>query len=144
LESADGSLLKRSGTVQVKQVQLKVPPVKSRKRKTLGLGNQVACLDPGCPLILGFDWITAHGDKLGVTSPYRLELKRAFKIAEVKDFSEFDEILEHAKYVQLIHVGEKESHQAPTGQAFDVMQMIAAGNLQGLAQRLPTQYRDFI
>jgi len=60
------------------------------------------------------------------------------------DFSEFDEILEHAKYVDLIHVGEMESPRAPTGQAFDVMQITAAENLHGLAERLPTQYRDFV
>ena len=37
-----------------------------------------------------------------------------------------------------------ESPREPTGQAFDVMQIIAAANLQGLAERLPTQYRDFV
>jgi hypothetical protein len=62
----------------------------------------------------------------------------------VTDFSEFDEILEHAKYVGLIHVGKMESPRVPTGQAFEVMQITAAENLQGLAERLPTQYRDFV
>jgi len=62
----------------------------------------------------------------------------------VTDFSEFDEILEHAKYVYLIHVGEMESPRVPTGQAFDVMQITVAENLQGQAERLPTQYRDFV
>ena len=123
---------------------MEVPDARSGKQNILELVTEAACLEPGLLLILGFAWITAHCDKFKVTSPYGLEPKHALEIAEVKDFSEFDEILEHAKYVQLIHVGEKESHQAPTGQAFDVMQMIAAGNLQGLAQRLPTQYRDFI
>jgi len=66
------------------------------------------------------------------------------EIEEVTDFSEFDEILEHAKYVGLIYVGEMESPRVPTGQAFDVMQITAAENLQGLAERLPTQYRDFV
>jgi len=71
--------------------------------------TEVACLEPGCSLILGFDWITAHCDKLSVTSPYGLELKRDLEIEEVTDCSEFDEILAHAKYVRLIHVGEMES-----------------------------------
>ena len=66
------------------------------------------------------------------------------EIEEVTHFSEFDEILEHAKYVGLIHVGEMESPRVPTGQAFDVMQITAAENLQGLAERLPTQYRDLV
>jgi len=35
LESADGSLFKRSGTVQVKLVQLEVPDARSAKRKSL-------------------------------------------------------------------------------------------------------------
>jgi len=74
LESADGSLLKRSGTVQVKQVQLEVPDARSGKQKIFYLVTEVPCLEPGCPLILGFDWITAHCDKLRVTSPYSLEL----------------------------------------------------------------------
>jgi len=144
LESADGSLLKRSGTVQVKLVQLEVPDARSGKEKILVLVTEVACLEPGCPLILGFDWITAQCDKLRVTSPYGLELKRALEIEEVTDFSEFDEILEHTKYVGLIHVGEMESPRVPTGPVFDVMQITAAENLQGLAERLPTQYRDFV
>jgi len=144
LETADGSLLKRSGTVQVKQVQLEVPDVRSGKQKILDLVTEVACLEPGCALILGFDWITAHCDKLRVTSPYGLELKRALENEEVTDLSKFDEILEHAKYVGLIHVGEMESPRVPTGQAFGVMKITAAVNLQGLAERLPTVYRDFV
>jgi len=36
------------------------------------------------------------------------------------------------------------SPRIPTGQAFDMMQIIGAENLQGLAERLPTQYRDFV
>jgi len=66
------------------------------------------------------------------------------EIVEVTVFSEFDEILEHAKYVGSIHVGEMESPRVPTGQAFDVIQITAAQNLQGLAARLPPQYRDFV
>jgi len=144
LGSADGSLLKRSGSVQVKQVQLEVPDSRSGKQKILDLVTEVACLEPGCPLILGFDWIKAHCDNLRVTSPYGLELKRGLEIEEVTDFSEFDEILEHAKYVVLIHVGEMEFPRVPTGHVFYVMQITAAENLQGLADRLPTQYRAFV
>jgi len=73
-----------------------------------------------------------------------MALKRALEIEEVMDFSEFDEIPEYAKYVSLIHVGKMESPRVPTGQAFDVMQISAAENLQGLAERLPTHYRDFV
>jgi len=62
LESADGSLLKRSGTVQVKQVKLEVPDARSGKLKILDQVTEVACLEPGCPLILAFGWITAHCD----------------------------------------------------------------------------------
>jgi len=144
LESADGSLLKRSGTVQVKQVQLEVPDARSGKLKILDLVTEVACFEPGCPLILWFDWITAHYDKVRVASPYVLDLKRSLEIEEVTDVYEFVEILEHVKYVSLIHVGEMESPQVPTSQAFDVMQITAGENLQGLAGRLPTQYRDFV
>jgi len=79
------------------------------------------CLEPGFPLILGFHWITAHYDKLRVTSLYSLELKRTLEIEDVKDFSEFDKILEHAKYVRLIRMGEMGSPGVPSGQAFDVM-----------------------
>jgi len=66
------------------------------------------------------------------------------EIEEVMDFSEFDEILRHAKYVSLINVGEMESPQVPTGEEFDVMHITAAENLQALAERLPTRYRDFV
>jgi len=90
LESAEGSLLKRSGTVLVKQVQLEVPNAKSGKQKILDLVTEVVRLEPGCPLILGFDWITAHCDKLRVTSAYGLELKHALENEEVMDFFEFD------------------------------------------------------
>jgi len=65
----------------------------------------VTCLELGCPLILGFDWITAQCDKLRVTTPYGLELKRALEIEAVTDFSEFGEILEPSSYIGLIHVG---------------------------------------
>jgi len=37
-----------------------------------------------------------------------------------------------------------ESPRVPTGQGFDVMQITAAENLEALADRLPTQYRDFV
>jgi len=144
LESADGSLLKRSGTVQVKQVQLEIPNARSGKQKILDLVTEVACLKPGCLLILGFNWITAHCDKLRVISPCGLGVKCALGIEEVTDFSKVDEILEHAKYVSLINVGEMESPRVPTGSAFNVMQITAAENLQGLAQRLPTQYRYIV
>jgi len=143
LESANGSLLKMSGTVQVKQVQLKVPDARSGKQKILDLVTEVACLEPGCPLILGFDWITAHCDKLRVTSPYGLELRRALEIEEVTDFSEFDEILEHAKYVGLIHVGETDSPRVPTGQAFDVMQITAAGEPTGTGREIANPVQRF-
>ena len=93
LESANGSLLKRSGTVEVKQVQLEVPDTISEKQKILDLITEVAYLDPGGSLILRFDWITAHCDKLSVISPYALEFKCDFKIEEVMDFSKFDEIV---------------------------------------------------
>ena len=143
LQSADGSLLKRSGTVQVKQVQLDVSDARSGKQKILDLVTEVMCLEPGCPLILEYDSITAHCDKVRVTSPYCLGLNCAFEIEKVTEFSEFDEILEHAKYVGLIHGGEMESPRVSSGQVFDVMQITAAENLQGLVVRLPTQYRDF-
>jgi len=55
LKTADGSLLKRSGTVQVKQVQLEVRDARSGKEKILDLVTEVAYLKPGCPLILSFD-----------------------------------------------------------------------------------------
>jgi len=80
LESTDGSLRKRSGTVQVKQVQLEVPDSRSGKQKILDLVTEVACLEPGCPLILGFDWITAHCDKLRVTSPMVWSLSALWKL----------------------------------------------------------------
>jgi len=144
LESADDSLLKRSGTVQVKQKQLEVPVARSGKQKTLDLLAEVVCLEPGCPLILWLDWIPPHCDKLRVTSPYSLEPKRTLEIEEERDFSEFDEILEDAKHVRLIHVGERESPRVSPGQVIDMMQNTAAENLQELAGRLPTQYRDFV
>jgi len=144
LESADGSLFKRSRTVQVKQVQLEVPDARSGKQKILDLVTEVGCLEPSCPTILGFDWITSHCDNLRVTSPHGLELKCALEIEGVTNFYEFDEILEHVKYVGLIHVGEMESLQVHTGQAFDVMQITVVENLQRLAERLSNQYRDFV
>jgi len=79
LESADGSILKRSGTGQVKNVEMWVPDARSGKNKTLDLVTEVACLEPGYPLVLGFDWITVQCDKLKVTTSYGLELKRALE-----------------------------------------------------------------
>jgi len=140
LESANGSLLQRSRTVQVKKVQLEVPDARSGKLKILDLVTEVAYLEPGCPLILGHDGITAHCDMLRVPSTYGLELKRALQFEELTDFSKFDEIPEHIKYVSLIHVGEMESPPVPTGQAFDVMQITVAEKLHGQAERLQTQY----
>jgi len=45
--------------------------------------------------------MTAHWDNLRVTSPHGIEIKGKLAIEEVTDFSEFEEILEHAKYVEL-------------------------------------------
>jgi len=73
----------------VQNVQMQVPDARLGYEKTLDLVAEVACLEPGCLLILGFDWITAHCEKLRVTEPYGLELKCAFDIEEVTDFSEF-------------------------------------------------------
>jgi len=46
LESAYGSLVKRSGTVQVKQVNLAVPDTSSGKPKILDLVTEIVCLEP--------------------------------------------------------------------------------------------------
>jgi len=73
--------------VQVEQVQLEIPDARLGKQKILHLVTEVAGLEPGCPLNLRFDWITAHCDKLRVTPPYGLEYKRALEIEEVTDFS---------------------------------------------------------
>ena len=72
LEGADGSLLKRSGKVHVQNVQMEVPDARSGHDKTLDLVAEVGCLKPGCLLILGFNWITAHYEKLRVTEPHGL------------------------------------------------------------------------
>jgi len=137
LESADGAILKRSGTVQVKNMEIYMPDARSGKNKTLDLVTEVACLEPGCPLILGFDWITAQYDKLRVTTPYGLELKRALEIKEVTDYSEFGEILELSSYVSLIHVGKWESRRLPTGKVRRILQIIVGEDLKTLAERLP-------
>ena len=102
------------------------------------------CLEPGCPLILEFDWISAHCEKLRVIALYGLELKRAFEIKEVIDFSEFNEILEHSQYVGLIHVGKFETRRRADGTVCRVMKITAAEDLYALASRLPAQYRDFV
>jgi len=70
LESTDGSILKRSSTVQVKNMEMCVPDARSGKNKTLDLVTEVACLQPPCPLILDIDWITAQCVKVRVTTPY--------------------------------------------------------------------------
>jgi len=144
LESADGSRLETLGTVQVKNVEMCMPDARSGKNKTLDLMTEVVYLEPGCPLILGFDWITAQCDKLRVTTPYGLEPKRALEIEEVTDFSEFGEIREQSSYVGLIHVGKWESRRLSTGKVCRIMQIIVGEDLKTLAERLPVQYRDFI
>jgi len=50
-----------------------------------------------------------HCDKIRVTSLYGLELNCDLENEEVMDLPELDKILENAKYVGLIHVGEMES-----------------------------------
>jgi len=144
LESADGSIRKRSGTVQVKNVEMCLPDTRLGKNKTLNLVTEVACLEPDCPLILGFDWITAQCDKLRVTTPYGLKLNRALEIEEVMDFSKFGEILEQSSYVGLIHVGKWESRRLSTSKACRIMQIIVGKDLKMLAERLPVQYNDFV
>jgi len=144
LESADGSILKRSGTVQVKNVEMGVPDARLGKNKTLDLVTEVACLEPGCPLILGFDWITVQCDKVRVTTSSGLELKRALEIEEVTDFSEFGEILEQSSYVSLIQVGKWESRRLSTGKVHRIMQIIVGEDLKTQAERLAVQYRDFV
>jgi len=88
METADTSRLKRSGTVQVKQVLVEVPDAISGKQKILNLVIEVACLNQHCPLILEFDWITAHCDKLIVTSSYTLDLKGTLEIEDVIHFQD--------------------------------------------------------
>jgi len=83
-------------------------------------------------------------DKLRVTTPYGLELKRALEIEEVTDFSEFGEILEQSSYVSLIHMGKWESRCLSTGKVRRIMQIIVGEDLKTLAERLPVQYRDFV
>jgi len=121
-----------------------VPDARSGKNKTLDLVTQVACLQPGSPLILGFDWITAQCDKLRVITRYGLELKRALEIEELTDFSEFGEILEQSSYVGLIHVGKWESRGLSTGKVRGIKQIMVGEGLKTLAERLPVQYRDFV
>jgi len=121
-----------------------VPDARSGKAKILELITEVSNLEPGCPVILGLDWIIVHYNKVRVTSPCGLELKRILEKEEVMDFSEFDEILEGVKYVVLIHMRNMESPRAHTGQAFHVIKITAAEDLQGLAGRLLIQDRDFV
>jgi len=109
---------------------------RSGKNKTLDLVTEVACLEPGCLLILGFGCITAQCDKLMVSTAYGLELKRALEIEEVIDFSEFGEILEQSSYVSLIHVGKWKSRRLSTGKVRRVMQIILGEDLKTLAERL--------
>jgi len=117
---------------------------RSGKNKTLNLVTKVACLEPGCLLILGFDWITPQYDKLRVSTPYSLELKRALEIQEVTDFSEFVEILEQSSYVSLMHVGKWESRRLSTGKVHRIIQISMDEDLRTLVERLPVQYRDFV
>jgi len=93
LEDADDSLLNRSGMVRVQNIQMEVPDARLEHDKTLDLVAEVACREPGCPLILGFDRITAHCEKVRVTECYGLELKCAFETEDVIDFLQFGEIL---------------------------------------------------
>jgi len=144
LQSADGSILKRSGTVQVKNMEMCVPDARSGKNKTLDLVTEVACLEPGCPLILGFNWITVQYDKLRVTTPDSLELKRVLEIQEVTDFSEFGEILEQSSCVGPTHVDKWESRRLSTGKVRRIMQIVVSEELKTLAERLLVQYRDFV
>ena len=60
-----------------------MPDARLEKSKTLNLVTEVACLQPGCTLIIGLDWITAQWDKLRVTTSHGLDLKRALEIEEV-------------------------------------------------------------
>jgi len=121
-----------------------MPDPRSGKNKTCNLVTEVVCLEPGCPLILGFHWITAQYDNLTVPTPYGLELKRALEIEEVTDFSEFGAILEQSSYVGLIHMGKWESRRLSMGKVRRIMQIIVGEDLKTLAERLPLQYRDFM
>jgi len=123
---------------------MEVPDARLGHDKTLDLVAKAPCLEPGCPLILGFDWITANCEKLRVTEPYGLELKRVFEIEEMTHFSEFGEILKQSQYVGLIHVDEWETRSRADGTMRRVMTITAAEDLDALASRLPAQYRDFV
>ena len=52
LEGTAGLLHKRSGIVHVQNVQMEVSDARAGHDKTLNLVTEVACLEPGCPLIL--------------------------------------------------------------------------------------------
>ena len=79
----------------------------------------------------------AQCDKLRVTPPYGLELKRALEIEKVKDFCKFGEILEQSSYVTLMHIGKWESRCLSTGKVRRIMQIIMDEELKTLAERLP-------
>jgi len=138
VEATDGSLLKRYGIVRVQNIQMEVPDVRSGHDKTLDLVAKVACLEPDCPLIFVFNSINSHCEKLSITEPYGLVLKRAFEIEEVTDFSEFGEILEQIQYVGLTDVGEWETRRRANGTVHRVMKITAAEDLDALASCLPT------
>ena len=116
---------------------MEVLDARSGDDETLDLVAEVACLDPDCPLILGFHWITAHCEKVRVTELYGLELKRAFVIEEVTDFSEFGEILEQSQYVGLMHLAEWETCRRADGTVRRVMTITPAEDLDALASCLP-------
>ena len=137
LEGADGLLRKRSGIVQVQNVQMEVLDARLGHDKTLDLVAEVACLEPGCRLILGFHWITAYWKKLKVTRPNGLELNCTFEIEEGTDFSEFGEILERSQYVARMHVRELDTRRRADGTMRRVMKITAAEDLDPLASHLP-------
>ena len=136
LEGADGSPLKRSGIAQVQGMEMKVLDARTGKDRSFNLVAEIASLEPGTPLILGLDWLTEHCEKLVLTAPFGLELKRALDIQEVTDFSDFDEVLANSQYVGLIRIGQWESVKSTDGVCRRIMTISAAENLDELAARL--------
>jgi hypothetical protein len=148
LEGADGSQLKRSGQVQVTSVKLNVLDARSGRSRDTDLETEVAKLDLDVPLILGLDWITTHCDKIRVTQPFGLELKKPCEIEEVMDYTEFAEKLEGSKWVGMIRVHMDETMESGDEWRNTTVKRIASiiigQSLDELANRLPPQYREFV
>ena len=89
---ADGSRCQRAGRIQAVGLTLEATDARTGKRRQTPFVAETMDMKEKYPLILGWDWLHAHVDKIHTRTP-GIEFPPEVELVEVHDNSEWEEVI---------------------------------------------------